>query len=994
MKKAGLLIIYLICLSVHLFSMGKEPSLYRNIDEKQMEHWVDSVFDSMTFKERVGQLFVLGVDVNLSARNKELVKKYIQELKIGGILFTKGTAKAQAELTNYCQSLSKVPLMITLDGEWGLSMRLTDTPKFPINMTLGAIENDSLIYAYGKEVGRQCRRMGIHVNFAPVLDVNSNENNPVIGRRSFGESPEKVAHKAIAYARGLESEGVLSVGKHFPGHGDTSDDSHKTLPIVNQTRHHLEKFELVPFKKYINSGLGGLMVGHLNVPAFDNYSQLPASLSPAITDTLLQQKMKFKGLVFTDALEMKGASEFPNLAAKALLAGNDILLKPLSPITKMDELLKAIDDGVIPHSLIEEKCLKVLRYKYILGLNHYSAIPLKNLNEDLNTRQTQLLIQELYAAAITILKDTKEILPLKMLGQRTIAAVAVGKNDETPFQKMLGNYASVEPISLTGKMPTAKQSEIISQLDKYNTIIVGIHSGKKADITLARRICQNRNTILVFFTSPYQIKGYQDVIKKSQAVILAYEDNATAQEYAAQILFGGYGAQGKLPVNINNLFTLGKGTETQATRLRYTLPEATGMNSDSLDKIAPIVKEGISAKAFPGCQILIAHKGKIIYSKSFGYFDYAGTHPVQNTDVYDLASVTKATATLPAIMKLYDDHKLSFHQKLSNYIPQLKADTHKKQITIKDALYHETGLASTLSVFPLFLDRNSYGNHLYQKKRDNDYRIQIDRQLYAHKDARLRKDMFSTSRSDTFPINIAENLYATPKVPDTLFTCIVKSKTRNNKNYLYSCLNFILLQKAVENITQQPLNLFLNKNFYAPLGATTTTYLPLTHISRERIAPTENDALLRNQIIIGYPHDELAAFSGGVSGNAGLFSSANDLAKLLQMYLNQGEYGGERYISAHTVASFTRAKSENSRRGLGFDKPNTNKPEASPTCPEAPASVYGHTGFTGTAFWVDPDNDLIFIFLSNRVYAHRWNKNLMTLNIRPRIQSIIYSALK
>ena len=983
----------LFCWPVLLLAELRQPALYRNADTEKMMHWADSVFNTLSLEEKVGQLFVLGVDVSLSARNKELVKKYIQELHIGGVLFSKGTAKEQAELTNYCQSLSKVPLMVTLDGEWGLSMRLTDTPKFPRNMVLGAIGNDALIYAYGKEVGRQCRRMGIHVNFAPVLDVNTNEKNPVIGTRSFGDDPETVARKAIAYARGLESEGVLSVGKHFPGHGDTSEDSHKTLPAVSHTREHLEQFELPPFQHYIDSGLGGIMVAHLNVPSLDNRSGYPASLSPAIARQLLQEELGFSGLVFSDALEMKGASGFPDLSARALLAGNDILLKPLAPVTRVEELLKAVKKGTVPYSLIEEKCLKILRYKYILGLNHCDPIPLENLEKELNSAKSQQLVRELYASALTVLKNEKEILPFKKLDSRTIALVSADPKQDAGFLKMLNNYAPVESVVINAQLTEAEWSKKLSRLDRCNTVIVAVHSGKSADVARIQRICKNRNVILAFFTSPYVLKSYAAVIRPAEAVILAYEDNAVTQEYAAQTLFGGSRANGRLPVNIQNLFPRGTGIRIEPTRLGYARPEETGMDASVLDKIDAIVQEGMEEHAFPGCQILIAHRGKIVYAKTFGNFDYAGTHPVQDNDVYDLASVTKTTATLPAVMKLNDSRELLLNQRMSTYVPELQKDAQKRQFTVQDALFHETGMPATLSVFSLFLDKASYGDHLYQQKRDETYRIQIDEQLYAHKDARLTNDLFSTTGSGAFPVTIAENLYASDRVPDSLFASIVNIGMRKNKRYLYSDLNFILLQKAVEKISGQPLDQYLYKNFYAPLGASTTTYRPIGHIDRSRIAPTENDALLRKQTVTGYPHDELAAFSGGVSGNAGLFSSANDLAKLLQLYLNEGEYGGERYISAATVRHFTRTKSPNSRRGLGFDKPDTNNPAASPVCPEAPASVYGHTGFTGTCFWVDPDNELIFIFLCNRIYAHRWNKNLTKLNIRPRIQSVIYEAL-
>lgn len=991
--KNRILLILLIFSFLTPVQAKREPNLYKVADQEKMEHWVDSVFDLMSVKERIGQLFVLAVDVNTSAKNKELIRKYVEEYKAGGLLFTSGDAQKQAELTNYAQSLAKIPLMITMDGEWGLAMRLKNTPKFPINMTLGAIHNDSLIYAYGKEMGRQCRRMGIQVNFAPVLDVNTNPRNPVIGRRSFGENPERVARKAIAYAKGLESEGVMSVGKHFPGHGDTSEDSHYTLPVVNHTRTHLEKNELLPFKRYIDSGLSGIMTGHLHVPALDNTTNLPASLSPVIVDTLLQQELKFKGLTFTDALEMKGASSYPDQALVALSAGNDILLKPVIPGTQIERLEKALENNEIPHHLIEERCLKILRYKYILGLNKYKPVEIKGLIEDLNNPTAERIIRQLFARSVTLLENKENIIPLTDLEKRTFGAVSVGVKNKTSFQNILQNYTEVTPSLLYAGMKPTLINETIQGLSAFNTLIIGIYSDKKENVELVKQACEGKRPILVFFLSPYALNAYKDILTNAEAVVMAYENTPLAQEYAAELLFGGIEAKGKLPVNVQGLYAMGEGLKTETIRLGYATPEEVGMSSRTLQKIDTIVKEGIRNNAFPGCQILVARKGKIIYDRTFGYFDYAHTHPVQTGDVYDVASITKAIGTVPALMLLNDKNQININSGLSRYIPEIR-QTFTPDITIRKALFHETGLPSGISMAKLLTDTLPGQVPLYMRKRDMDYRIQVEKDLFAHKDSKLRPDLLSTTKEKDFTVPIAENLYASPALKDTILNAIYQTKPFENKKYRYSDLNFILLQKVIENVTGQGLDKYLKANLLAPLGANRTMFHPLQKINRKDIAPTENDEFLRKQIMIGYPHDESACFLGGVSGNAGLFSNTTDMAKILQMFLNGGVYGGERILTENSVKLFTQTKSSNSRRGLGFDKPDTKNTKNSPTCAEAPGCVYGHTGYTGTAFWVDPENDLIFVFLSNRVYAHRWNTALMTLNIRPRIQSVIYESIK
>ncbi len=992
MKRFLLAFSILLVLTTRI-AQAHTPHLHQRVDSLAMHHWVDSVFDSMSLEERIGQLFVLGVETNLSAQNKALLKKYVESYKIGGVLFSKGTATQQAELTNLAQEAAKVPLLVTHDGEWGLAMRLTDTPRFPYNIALGAVTNDSLIYAYGREVGRECQRMGIHVNFAPVLDVNSNAANPVIGFRSFGESPQRVAQKAIAYAKGLESMGVMAVAKHFPGHGDTSEDSHFTLPLVAHNRAELDSLELYPFRQYIAAGLSGMMAGHLHVPALDSLSGLPSSQSAAILDTLLRQELGFEGLLFTDAMEMKGSSTQDKSATHSLLAGNDILLKPSLPLSQINQIKEGIEQGTIPMQVVEDRCLHILRYKYILGLSQSKPVEIEGLESDINRREAELLIRRLTAESITLLGDTTRSIPLKQLNRRSIAVVSVGSEERvTLFQETMQKYGYMECYSVSRKSTDQQVQLVKKNIQDNNTLIVALHSSHASNVDLARRICAEYNAILVCFTTPYILAQMERAVSQAQALLIAYENTSIAQEYAAQALMGGIGCKGKLPVTINNRYREGMGLFTHPTRLGYSLPEEVGMCSDSLLLIDSIVASGIKKEAFPGCQIVIARHGKVIYEKAFGHFDYAGTHPVTNRDIYDIASVTKAVGTLPMVMKLYDQNKLGLSRKLSTFVPEL-AETDKSEITVVEALYHETGMPSSLIVPHVLCDTAAIKGKLYSGRRDANYRIQVDRNYYAHKGLQLRKELFSTERSDLYTLPFAENLYAIHSLPDTLIARIASAELRDNKEYRYSCLNFVLLKEAAEHVAAQNIDSYLAQHFFRPLGANHIQYNPLQRTPRTQIAPTENDALLRKQIIIGYPHDELAAMAGGVGGNAGLFSNANDLAKILQLYLNLGEYGGERYLSERTTELFTTAKSENSRRGLGFDKPYLEDIKKSPTCAEAPATVYGHTGYTGTCFWVDPTNDIIYIFLTNRIYPNRWNTELYKRNIRTEIQSIIYRSI-
>lgn len=966
----------------------KTPTLYNSVDKEQMDQWVDYIYNQMTSDQRIGQLFMPVVSGENTESNKNRMLGFINDLHVGGILFSKGSPLDQAELTTIARNAAKSPLMISLDGEWGLSMRLDNTTQFPRNMMLGAVRNDSLLYYYGLEVARQCKLMGIQVNFAPALDVNSNPENPVIGNRSFGEDAEQVAQLGIMYSKGLEAGGIMAVAKHFPGHGDTSTDSHKVLPLIAHDKDRLDDVELKPFREYIKAGLSGIMVAHLNIPALDEQKQ-PSTLSKNITTELLQDELGFSGLIFTDGLQMKGVSGEDNYCVRALLAGNDILLGPNNPAKDYNDVKKAVEDGVLSKALIEEKCKKILAYKYILGLNNPINIDTQNLIRNLNTPYADWLNRELNKEAITLLKDDEKIIPLKKLDKKKIAAIAIGEASDNTFHNMLKMYTDVTCFTAADNNELQKLKK---DLEPYNTVIISIHANRTDANIATQSICQEKEAILAFFVVPYRMSSYTTSIKHANGVVLAYENTDLAQNYAAQAIFGGNKINGKIPVTVKGLFKEGKGLDTKKIRLSYEVPESLSIPTYRLNSIDTIVQEGIKAEAFPGCQILIAKDGVVIYNRSFGSFEYNGQRKVTNNDIYDLASMTKTSATLPAIMKLYDESKIKLNGSISSYVPALRG-TDKSSITIREALLHETGLVAFIPYYIDAIDKNSYEGTLFNRNYSSIYSAQFDGSTWARTDFKFKPDLVSSTQKTGF-IPLAENMYVNKAYKDTIISAIVNTKLRKRKTYLYSCLNFMLLKEVVENVSKEDLNTFVQDNFFKKLGATTTTYTPLIKFKKEQIVPTEKDDFLRKQLLQGYVHDEGAAFMGGISGNAGLFSNANDLAKLYQMWLNKGVYGDEHYLSEKTCNLFMSTKSATSRRGLGFDKPEMRTNKSSPTSQSAPVSVYGHTGYTGTCFWVDPDNNLIYIFLSNRVYDKRTHTNLMKLNIRERVQEEIYKALR
>ena len=992
----------MLSLNVTARESAKLPNIFNQVDQVAMNSWVDSVFNSMSPEARIGQLIVAAVTPSSNDATREQVRRLVTKNLVGGLIYENSTMSDQVEVTNLAQSLATVPLMITIDGEWGLGMRLKEVPDFPRNLILGAIDNDMLLYEYGREVARQCRRMGIQVNFAPVLDVNDNQDNPVIGNRSFGESPELVARHAIAFARGLEDGGVLAVGKHFPGHGSTSEDSHKTLPLINKTMQEINTCELVPFRKFIEAGLSGILTAHLLVPAIDN-GKAPSSLSADCVTRVLRDELHFDGIVFTDALNMKGATQMLNGSAcvNALLAGNDVLLMPEDITGEIAAVQSAVNNGKLSQSIIDERCKKILRYKYVLGLTERQHVNTANLKKDVNSDKADVLHRQLTAGSITVIKNNDNILPVHNLQSRHIAVATIGNQNGTAskFTRRCADYAEVKRFDLA---KAGGADALASQLHDghFNTIIVEVSDDSEANRAALNTVVKKcKNVIVVLMCKPYEIRNYGTAItnKHVKAVVLNYENSTLAEDYAAQTIFGGNAANGNLPISLvfngkKTRYEAGDGVHYDATRLGYTIPAEVGLNSRLTAQIDSVCRLGVQQHAFPGCQVIVARHGKVVYKGSFGAINYGDPQKVDDNTLFGLASVSKATGTISGVMKAFDDGKFRLDDKASDYIPGLR-DGDKEDITFRDLLYHETGMPASLNMWYMMMDSKSYTGDLIAGAEDANHTVKIMNGAWGHKDAKLRTDILSRVKTDKFNIAIADGLWGGRVTYDSIMNRMYHAKL-GKKKYLYSCCNFSLLADAVQRMTHSPLNYYVNNYIFAPLGAYHTMYRPLSKFSRDEIAYTEVDTYLRRQHIHGYVHDELAAFSGGVQGNAGLFSNANDLAKLFQMWLNGGTYGGVRLLKASTVETFTTQKSPNSHRGLGFDKPVVGDPDASNTCAEATPETFGHTGFTGTCFWVDPKNDMFYIFLSNRVCPTRNNPNFGRISARSHIHSLIYKAIK
>lgn len=968
--------------------------LYKAHQDVHCRQWVDSVMNKLSLKEKVGQLFIHTIAPIDTKQNLEVLRDAVETNKVGGLLFSGGKMETQVELTNRAQKQAKVPLMMTFDGEWGLAMRLRGTPSFPRNMVLGCIQDNRLIYEYGREVARQCWHIGVQVNFAPVADVNINPKNPVINTRSFGEDQKQVAAKVIAYATGLEGGGVLSVSKHFPGHGDTDVDSHKALPVLPFTRERLDSIELYPFKKAIRAGVSGMMVGHLQVPAIEPKSGLPSSLSRKVVTDLLTDELGFKGLIFTDALAMKGVAGNGNVSLQALKAGNDMVLAPRNLKVEIGAVLAAIEKGEISKEDIENKCRKVLTYKYALGLSQKPHIRLSGLEQRIDSPQTRDLLRRLNLAAITVLNNKNNILPMHAGIEQKIALLEVGKPGETDvLAGRLSGYTSLKRFRLRPNQTETENRRLRDSLATYSRVIVAVSEPKLAPYQpFFAKFPPESPAIFLFFTPGKSMLQIQRAVADASAVVLAHCDDADVQRQVADVLFAKATADGRLSASLGGLFRTGVGvTISPETPLHY-VPEEYGLSSVLLRRVDSIALDGIRQGAYPSCQVVVMKNGHIMVDKAFGTRAGKGSAPVESTDIYDLASLTKSTATLLAVMKLYDKGLFSLTDKLSDYLVFLQ-NTNKKDITIQDILYHQSGLPSWIPFYQEAIDKESYKGRLFSGRRDALHTVQIGVNTWANPAFKFKKEYVSPVKTGDYTVQICENLWLNRSFEKVMEGKIVEAPL-GQKRYVYSDVGFILLGKLVEQLAEMPMDAYLQREFYEPMGLERTGYLPLRRFDKSEIIPSNKDRFLRKETLQGFVHDEGSAFCGGTAGNAGLFSTAAEVARIYQMLLNGGEIDGQRYLSKETCQLFTTGLSKISRRGMGFDRPDTKNPDKGNCASCVPAEVYGHTGFTGTCVWVDPVNQLVYVFLSNRVYPDVTNRKLSRLDIRERIQEAIYRAMK
>lgn len=927
--------------------------------------WVDSVFNTLSLNEKLGQMFMARFSSHVEPEVLKAMEKRIESGDLGGVIFTTGSVGRQARITNRLQADAKVPLLISQDASSGLGRLLDSAQVFPAPIAQGAIVPDSLIYWISREVGRQMKILGIHMSLSPNANtINSSTTDENI---LYGDNSRAVAGRALLHMTGLHDAGILSCAKFFPL---------KAIEVIDQKgRSHSKLYHdtLVSnsYQPLFQHGLDALIPDATALPVF--FEQKKSDLRKKVSDQtfaqfesgdLLHQPMGYKGVVMIDIQTMQAATDkFEPGDAEffAFQAGADLIISDNDLDPALRKIKKLIRTEKQFGERLDQRIKKILALKFDAGLSKRKPIDLDFLESNLHTTNSRLLRTHAYKETVTVIQNQNNILPVLSLEDKNFTCIVAGDTSRGEvFYQAVKKYIRTNRLLITEE---AQEADLSAQ----DVIMVALFP------TTTEKVLQNVLYVLQSLQAHQQVivadfgcQIFKPYASGFPAVITCYADHEDVVGMVPQVIFGGLSAEGILPAKYGDIPS-GTGFKTSIlNRLTYSFPEDAGIDGRKLKKIEDIAGEAVSSGATPGCHVLVAKDGKVIYDKSFGYLTYDKQLPVTDETIYDLASLTKVSATLQTIMFMQEHHLIDINKKLSVYLPELKG-TNKKDLSIVDILTHQSGLAPFVSLWPLTVEGPAFLPMYY-----------------------------SSQQSLRYPLQISPSLFGSNILKDSVWSWIRYSKmlekpARTPYTYRYSDLGFMMFKHLAERVLNQPLEDFLSQNLYEPLGATSLGYNPLNRFPREMIAPTEMDTLFRRLLVIGTVHDERAAMLGGVSGHAGLFGTANDLVKLGQMLLQEGSYGGLRYYKPETVKLFTAQYFESNRRGLGWDKPVQGEWN-SPTSVYASPRTFGHTGFTGTCLWVDPEFNLVYIFVSNRVFPDR-NDKLITTNIRSRIQDIIYEAI-
>lgn len=976
MKSTGFRKPFLVSISLALLGLLAISTNKKGIEKSRQhrgkptmdeETWVRDKLSKMTVEEKIAQSFMVACWSNKGESHLEEIERYITEDKVGGIIFFQGERENLTSSIDRFQRKSKVPLLIGMDAEWGIAMRIFGENRFPYAQTIGAANDAELTRQMGEFMAQECSQMGIHLSFSPVADVNSNPKNPVIGFRAFGSDQTHVSKHVKAFVEGMENEHILSCVKHFPGHGDTDKDSHLELPVVSHTQAQFESTDFEPFKSGIAAGTSAVMVAHLNVPSLDD-SGTPSSLSKTVMQDYLRKKLGFKGLVISDALNMKAVSERygkSEVVAKAYIAGCDILLFPESVDEAIRLISKKVEKGELEMADVDARCKQVLRAKYKAII----AKPMVKRKD--NAAERELACAKVYEKALVVIKNEGQALPLNRLDKK-IARISIGTH-ALAFRESIDRYAAVEHhhFYTTGEALERLKDK---SWEGYDVVLVDVHSNSQREKNrygfgdwekVTRLLPESATVITTFFGNPLVLAQENDLPANIDACVLAYENHALAQDRAGQFIMGAFDVNGKLEISINDKWPKGTGLAVKGNgRLKFTLPEELGISSDKMKEIDAVVEKAITAKAFPGCQVVVAIDGKVIHRKSYGTTLYEKGDSITDDHIYDIASITKIASSTMALMKLKSDGKFDVTASLGELIPEVVEGTEYAKLKANDLLTHQAGLTPWIPFYKSTL-----------------------------KEGEWKTDIYSKEKKEGYETPVANGLWIKDDYAKTMMKTILNTPLSGEKKYEYSDLGYYFFKAYIEKTSGKTQDKYVDQAIYKPLGLQHMTYLPLRKFLISQIVPTEDDKEFRKQVIHGYVHDPGAAMLGGVGGHAGLFSNATDLAALMQVLLNKGQVGSFSLLDRSVVEQFTACQfCPKNRRGLGFDKP---LPDGSggPVSALASLSSFGHSGFTGTLAWSDPEHKVNYVFLSNRVSPSAENWKIRDMNVRTNIQRIIYEAL-
>ncbi|MFZ9503202.1 MAG: serine hydrolase [Cyclobacteriaceae bacterium] len=916
--------------------------------------WADSVLRRMSAEEKVRQMFILPIAPDQVNPNSGLIDK-VQSVRPGGLLLTGGGPVSTARMLNRLQKSTPVPYLVALQAEWGIGQTLDSISDLPVPILLGAT-SDSLAWVTGRLTARQMKSIGAHVNLGPNADSDVPGASSSVGYRYFSDDPELVTQRTSAYVKGLQQDGLMAVVRHIPGKEEPLE---KIYTATAQTLAG-DSLSFLPFGQLLKNGAGGINTAYLHYVLWQRNKATSVSQSSEFVSELLRKKLNYQGLVLTEIpfLQNFSSKRKGEVEKLAFQTGHDLLIAPLNADAAVRKILRLVRKNSIYAKQLDASVRRILEAKFRSGAYLKTAVD-GHLNRETGIL-TNLLNQSVGTASITVLKNDQNLLPIRNLDSRQFHLIDMGGYSDE-LNQSLNRFISFRTTKITSIQDTVRFKSVSPQdvtllaITDQSFTIQGLSEWLK-------KLSKKCNLVVLHSGNPAVVSSYANL----PTVVEGYYPSQT-ERFLPQLLFGALPASGKIPFRINGFLSDGLATEF-IERLSTGIPESVEMSSFELEEIDAIAEEAINSGATPGCRVVIARKGKIIVNRSYGWHSYEKKSPVTEESIYDLASVTKVAATLQATMHLYDKGLIDLQKKASHYLPELRT-SNKKDFSLKDILTHQSGLWPYLPFWTRTM-----------------------------KDGQLLPEFYASTKSPDYPYDVSEGVYASRGIRDSLWNWIIdarviEKKDRTPFDYRYSDMGFYILQHLAETITGEPLEKFLDEFLYRPLGAQTLGFLPLNKFSSRRIAPTEDDRGFRKSLLTGYVHDQGAAMHGGVAGHAGLFSNATDLAKLGQLWLRKGYYGGQSYFKPETFDLFTSRQFTNSRRGLGWDKPWPEDSATSPTGSLASPKTFGHTGFTGTCIWVDPDYDLVYVFLSNRVHPDMTNSKLLNANIRTRIHDVAYKSI-